>query len=145
MLRAVLLTVGACHRGQAPLGHDGLVPKRDVPGNVFASGASRTNASQLWRSKQPLRGKEGWPTRSETASLRIALGTAASEHSTKPRWQHYATCCPMHSSCNSGGIRNHAASDHSAQLLWLCPAKFWSAIADWRHDQAPVTYKVTQS
>ena len=50
--------------------------------------------SQLGRSNPPLRGKGTWPTRSETASFRIAAGTAASEHSTTPPWQQYATLCP---------------------------------------------------
>ena len=48
----------------------------------------------LWRSKQALRGKEGWPTRSENASFRTTPGTVASKHSTTPCRQHCLTCCP---------------------------------------------------
>ena len=44
-----------------------------------------------------------------------------------------------HFACTNGGVRSNAASDHSAQLSWLCPAELWPAIADWRLEQAPVT------
>ena len=143
MWRVLLLRLGAYYHGRASLGHAGLVPSRDVLNNVLASGAPRTKALQLlaiqptpWRSR--IHGRRRPKLRP------LGLEMAPLPFSTRRRRLHNITrravrrAGTWQSAFTNGWFGNHAASDHSAKLSWLCLATAWSAIADWRVEQALV-------